>query len=368
MLETRCSTTGTRPWAVPFRAADPHKIPIDPNGNLTTKTEGTDNWTYEWNANNQLSRVTKNGVEQVRFSYDPMGRRVEKIAGGVTTAYAYEGSNVLRETRGGSTLKYVHGRLVDEPLAVEDGGQATYLHADGLGSVVKGTNSAGAVTLVREYDAWGNLGSGSDQAGFAYTGREWDPEIGLYYYRARYYDPRAARFVSEDPIGFKGGLNLYGYVDDDPVNWADPSGLCPCRVTVRCRPVHHPVPEKVSKVSGGTVVPVHCYVVGTNSSGGNTTYTGGPSGGFLGAWPQPGFPSNKDDSIDDPIIWQGEVPCDKLNCLQQATQTMGGQKHKYNPIGGPNSNSVAGGITFACQIPATFPGGATGSDHFRPHP
>ena len=54
----------------------------DPNGNLTTKTEGTDTWGYDWNAENQLTRVTKNGVELARFSYDPIGRRVEKVAGG----------------------------------------------------------------------------------------------------------------------------------------------------------------------------------------------------------------------------------------------------------------------------------------------
>ena len=55
----------------------------DSNGNLNTKTEGTDTWAYEWNAENQLTRVTKNSVEQARFSYDPLGRRVEKVAGGV---------------------------------------------------------------------------------------------------------------------------------------------------------------------------------------------------------------------------------------------------------------------------------------------
>jgi YD repeat-containing protein len=61
----------------------------DSNGNLATKTEGTDNWTYEWSARNELARVLKNNVEQARFSYDPMGRRAEKIAAGVTTSYTH---------------------------------------------------------------------------------------------------------------------------------------------------------------------------------------------------------------------------------------------------------------------------------------
>lgn len=60
---------------------------------------------------------------------------------------------------------------------------------------------------------------------YTYTGREWDRETGLYYYRARYYDPIEGRFISKDPIGFLGGdLNLFGYVQNNPVNRIDPSG------------------------------------------------------------------------------------------------------------------------------------------------
>jgi RHS repeat-associated protein len=61
----------------------------------------------------------------------------------------------------------------------------------------------------------------------AFTAREWDPETGLYYYRARYYDPKGGRFLSEDPIGFGGGVNFYAYVGNGPTNWIDPFGLWP---------------------------------------------------------------------------------------------------------------------------------------------
>lgn len=58
-----------------------------------------------------------------------------------------------------------------------------------------------------------------------YTGREWDKETGLYYYRARYYDPMEGRFASKDPISFAGGdVNLYGYTKENPINLTDPSG------------------------------------------------------------------------------------------------------------------------------------------------
>ena len=208
-----------------FLGADPLQIPIDSNGNLSTKTEGTDTWTYTWNAQNRLTKVEKNGAEQARFAYDPLGRRVEKVAGGVTISYTYDNEDILREVRGSTTLKYVHGLEIDEPLAVDDGTALSYYHFDGLGSVVKTTNGAGAVTLTRQYDAWGSLETGANEAGYAFTGREWDPETGIYYYRARYYDPKLGRFISEDPIGLSDGPNKYAYVQGNPVGRLDPYGL-----------------------------------------------------------------------------------------------------------------------------------------------
>jgi RHS repeat-associated protein len=213
------------PWRR-FRSADPHKVPIDPNGNLASKTEGSDNWGYEWNALNELTRVLKNGIEQARFAYDPNGRRIEKVAGGVTTSYTYDGFNILRETRGGTALRYVYGPDVDEPLAVDNGTELSFLHEDALGSITKVTSATGAVTLTRQYDAWGALQVGVGEPGFAFTGREWDPETGLYFYRSRYYDSKLGRFISEDLIRFDGGENFYAYVTDSPTNSVDPFGFC----------------------------------------------------------------------------------------------------------------------------------------------
>ncbi len=196
----------------------------DANGNLATKSEGTSAWTYTWDAENRLTQVAANGSTVALFAYDPLGRRVQKLAAGVTTKWTSDGSAILRQTGGSATVKFVQGSGIDEPLAIDDGTALSYYHADSLGSIVKTTNATGAVSFTRRTDVWGNPQVGGATAGYAFTGREWEPETALYYYRARFYDPEIGRFISEDPLRFRGGENFYLYVDDDPANFADPSG------------------------------------------------------------------------------------------------------------------------------------------------
>ena len=83
---------------------------------------------------------------------------------------------------------------------------------------------AGGIAASRRYDSFGNLELGATN-GYAFTSREWDGEADLYYYRARYYDAKAGRFIGEDPIRWAGGLNLFAYVDDRPTAYVDPLGL-----------------------------------------------------------------------------------------------------------------------------------------------
>ncbi len=143
--------------------------------------------------------------------------------------YVYDGEDILVEFDGAGALlaRYSHGQESDQPLAVARGGQEFFYHADQQGSVRKITDAAGLAVNSYDYDSYGNIEASFEGIAnpFTYTGRELDAESGLYYYRARYYDPATGRFLQEDPIGFGAGdLNLYRYVFNDPVNFTDPDG------------------------------------------------------------------------------------------------------------------------------------------------
>ena len=116
-------------------------------------------------------------------------------------------------------------------MEVKSGASYTpyYYHADGLGSITGLSDATGTMVQTYSYDAFGNVtvsGSRNVAQPFAFTGREYDTETQMYFYRARYYDPQAGRFVTKDPIGFgSGDVNLYAYVENSPVNLIDPDGL-----------------------------------------------------------------------------------------------------------------------------------------------
>ena len=127
----------------------------------------------------------------------------------------------------GSTITgtLLNGGGLDERYGRTVGGASSALLTDALGSLLHIVDAAGATTATYTYEPYGAVThSGTDNTGFQYTGREVDVG-GLMYYRARYYNPRTARFISEDPIGLAGGVNLYGYVEGSPTNATDPLGL-----------------------------------------------------------------------------------------------------------------------------------------------
>lgn len=211
----------------------------DDNGNLTqkcvggtitasaTSCTGEKVTTLSYNALDQLAQVNKDG-QVSQYGYDDAGRRIRKTVDGSTVNYLYNGPDIQAEYQSWSkaSATYTHGPNTDDPIMrVTAANDVSYIHQDGLGSVVATTDVSGNLKAAQLYDAWGKPTAGAGTLGqYGYTGREPD-ETGMMYYRARYYDPAVGRFTQRDPIGLNGGINQYIYVSNNPINFTDPSGL-----------------------------------------------------------------------------------------------------------------------------------------------
>jgi RHS repeat-associated protein len=168
------------------------------------------------------------------YQYDPLGRWVALGTTGAPTRVSYDSSGALPEIvsehdwQGNITRRHVFGPGTDEPLVTYEGAGASdrrFLHADERGSIVATTDSSGNATAVNRYDEYG-VPASTNTGRFQYTGQPWIPEAGLYYYRARMYNPALGRFLQADPIAYGDGMNAYAYVGNNPVNRTHPIGLC----------------------------------------------------------------------------------------------------------------------------------------------
>jgi RHS repeat-associated protein len=204
----------------------------DANGNTLTDASGK---SYTWDFENRLTQAVVPGTSggTTTFRYDPFGRRIQKSGPLGTTNYLYSGLSLVEELDGSGNIlaRYTQGRTIDEPLAELRSGTTSYYEQDGVNSVSSLSNAAGALANTYSYDSFGKATStGTLTNPFQYTGREFDSETGIYYYRARYFDPSAGRFLSEDPARLRGGVNFYAYTRNRPVLLTDPSGYqggCP---------------------------------------------------------------------------------------------------------------------------------------------
>lgn len=226
----------------------------DRNGNLLS--DGT--FRYAYDSRNRLREVRKadkRGALVAKYSYDPLGRRISKETGTLRTEYSYAGQDAAEERdyekdsadwELSEVRENVYGEGVDDVVATfrtryDDGkagkAETLYFLKDRLGSVTAVTGADGKAVAEYRYtafgapyarsgksDAWKPLGNGSAVTSRLFTGREYDPETGLYHYRARAYSPVLGRFVQRDPIGTADQVNLYAYVANNPLKWTDPTG------------------------------------------------------------------------------------------------------------------------------------------------
>jgi RHS repeat-associated protein len=207
-------------------------ISYDMNGNILSVLNTCGATNYTWDARNRLIGINGYSADcstlTASFTYDAIGRRIEKTINGKATQYFYDGYDIVQELTGGAvSANYIRSLNIDEPLArVKSDGTVRYYHHDGIGSVVDLTDESGAIKTQYSYDPFGSvaLSGESKDSPFQFTGRENDG-TGLYYYRARYYDPELQRFISEDPIGLRGGINKFAYVGNNPLSFRDPYGL-----------------------------------------------------------------------------------------------------------------------------------------------
>ena len=212
-------------------------LSYDKNGNLIA--DGKQH--FEYDALNRLIGVKdESGQVIAHYAYDAENRRIKKVlthdTQRTTHDFIYDGWQEIAEYANGKPVReFVFGQKLDEPIAMLDfkenqtEAETYFYQTDRLGSVTGLTDRSGAVVARYRYDAYGDLVKDKETAEkvsnpFRYTGRYFDEETGLYYYRNRYYSPELGRFITKDPLQYVDGPNMYSYVMNNPLNGIDPMG------------------------------------------------------------------------------------------------------------------------------------------------
>lgn len=205
----------------------------DGEGSLTrVEKDGKEVTLYYYDEESRLVQVTNPSGQMTRYTYNGDGRRISMTEARGKTFFIYDGTEVLAEADATGTIKIAYSRLPGGQLVSQwQGGKTFWYHLDGLGSTIAMTDESGQIRNRYGYDEYGNpTDKTSEQVfnRFTFTGQAWDASVGLYHYKARYYNPQAGRFLTQDT--YKGDAwepwtqNLYTYVGNNPVNYVDPTG------------------------------------------------------------------------------------------------------------------------------------------------
>ena len=208
----------------------------DTAGNVTRiERDGKPTLDLTWNSQYQLVSVSTNGVFAEGYAYDALSRRVSTTTLEGTTRHVYDDNwQVIADIdeNGSVVASYVWGEDIDNLLAVNIGGATYYALTDIQGTVWGYVDSQNNVVASWTYDAWGNVvdeyvapfATALASLRYRFQGREWSAATGLVNFRMRWYDAETGRWLSKDPIGLNGGLNLYAFCYGDPMDNQDPKG------------------------------------------------------------------------------------------------------------------------------------------------
>jgi RHS repeat-associated protein len=202
------------------------------DGFLTTKTQGPHVTTYNYSSMGELISVNLPDGRIIGYINDPIGRRIAKTVDGVIIEkYLWQGLTRLLAVYDGSNnllmrFEYADARM---PVVMSRGGVTYYLTYDQVGSLRVVADASGNVIKRIDYDSFGSIINDTNpgfEVPFGFAGGLHDRDVSLVRFGFRDYDPEAGRWTAKDPIGFcMGDTTLYGYVQNNPINWIDPFGL-----------------------------------------------------------------------------------------------------------------------------------------------
>ena len=213
------------------------------NGETVTFTatsgDGVEYWQYTYDLLNRLIEVSKNGTVAADYEYSPDGLREVKRGSGGTIHYVFEGTEPIFEKRISNSRIRSYVYALGKHLARVDGvigdsnAKVYYYHTDHEGSIKVVTDATGKLVYNADYFAFGTqfAKDGDFDETHAFTGKEYDNDINLYYYNARFYDSETGRFISEDPkMGQPDNplsFNPYLYCLNQPLTMIDADGRSP---------------------------------------------------------------------------------------------------------------------------------------------
>lgn len=203
----------------------------DANGNISERRVNGQTTRYAYDVKGDLEEVALPDGASVRFQYDPIGRRVAKQTGDKTTRFVWSGDTLAAVMEDGEEPReYLIASPSSRPAVQWIGDRADHFICDTLGTPQEVIDARGELVWWARYTAFGRaeeVGGDVTRCWLRLPGQWEDRETGLHYNLHRYYDPAQTRYLTPDPIGPRGGINLYDY-PRDPINWVDPTGLsCP---------------------------------------------------------------------------------------------------------------------------------------------